>query len=78
MQTLWEQFLQQTITFGAIMDPIGVSATMLGMLSRQVTRSEVRILVRQTTWTVVLRSGSFYWLVIRSCVCLGSMNIRSR
>ncbi len=60
MQTLWEQFLQQTITFGAIMDPIGVSAMMLGMLSRQVTRSEVRILARQTTWTVVVA----FWIVL--------------
>jgi multiple antibiotic resistance protein len=42
------------------MDPIGVSATMLGMLSRQVTRSKVRILVRQTTWTVVVA----FWIVL--------------
>jgi hypothetical protein len=30
MQALFEQFLQQTITFTAIMDPVGVSVVLLG------------------------------------------------
>jgi multiple antibiotic resistance protein len=54
MQALLEQFLQQTITFAAIMDPVGVSAMMLGMLSHQATRSEVNTIARQATWTIVI------------------------
>jgi multiple antibiotic resistance protein len=48
-----EQLLRQTITFAAIMDPIGASAVMLGMLSHQATRSQVQSIARQATWTIV-------------------------
>jgi multiple antibiotic resistance protein len=54
MPTLWEQFLQETITFAAIMDPVGVSAMMLGMLSHQATRSEVATIARQATVTITV------------------------
>jgi multiple antibiotic resistance protein len=57
MQAFWEQFLQQAITFAAIMDPVGVSAMMLGMLSHQATHSEVNIIARQATWTIVIAFG---------------------
>ncbi len=65
MSTIWEQFLQETITFAAIMDPVGVSAMMLGILSHQATRSEVVAIARQATLTitiaffVVLLTGDF-------------------
>ena len=54
MQTLLEAFLQETVTFAAIMDPVGVSAMMLGMLSHQATRSEVLTIARQATWTITI------------------------
>jgi len=54
MQTFFEAFLKQTVTFAAIMDPVGVSAMMLGMLSHQATRSEVFTIARQATWTITI------------------------
>ncbi|WP_457606969.1 MarC family protein [Nitratifractor sp.] len=54
MNELWEQFLQQSITFAAIMDPIGVSAIMLGMLPHQATHTEVARLAGKSTLTVVV------------------------
>ena len=57
MLALWKQFLQEVVTFAAIMDPVGVSAMMLGMLSHQATRSEVVTIARQATWTIVIAFG---------------------
>jgi multiple antibiotic resistance protein len=54
MLSLLEQLLQETITFAAIMDPVGVSAVMLGMLSHQATRSEVNTIARQATLTITI------------------------
>ncbi len=54
MPALWEQFLQESVTFAAIMDPVGVSAMMLGMLSHQATRSEVSTIARQATVTITV------------------------
>ena len=54
MSPLFDQFLQQAITFGAIMDPIGVSAIMLGMLPHQATHSEVTRIAAKSTLTVVI------------------------
>jgi len=54
MSPLFDQFLQQAITFGAIMDPIGVSAIMLGMLPHQATHSEVGRIAVKSTLTVTI------------------------
>jgi len=54
MTPLFDQLLQQTITFAAIMDPIGVSAIMLGMLPHSATHSEVARIAWRSTLTVVI------------------------
>lgn len=50
----FEQLLQQTITFAAIMDPIGASVMMLAMLPHQATRSEVATIAKRATWTILI------------------------
>ena len=72
MQALFEQFLQQSITFAAIMDPVGVSAVMLGMLSHQATRSEVLTIARQATWTITV---AFFVVLIAGDVILRAFGI---
>ena len=54
MTPLFDQFLQQAITFAAIMDPIGVSAIMLGMLPHSATHSEVSRIAYKSTLTVTV------------------------
>jgi len=54
MNTLFELFLQQTITFAAIMDPIGASVMMLAMLPHQATHSEVSTIAKRATWTILI------------------------
>jgi len=72
MQALFEQFLQQSITFAAIMDPVGVSAVMLGMLSHQATRSEVLTIARQATWTITI---AFFVVLIAGDLILRAFGI---
>jgi len=72
MQALLEQFLQQSITFAAIMDPVGVSAVMLGMLSHQATRSEVLTIARQATWTILI---AFFVVLIAGDAILRAFGI---
>jgi multiple antibiotic resistance protein len=72
MQSIFEQFLQQTITFAAIMDPIGVSAMMLGMLSHQATRSEVNIIAKQATATIMI---AFFVVLLAGDAILGAFGI---
>lgn len=65
MQSFLELFLQQTITFFAIIDPIGVSAVMLSLLHVNVTKEELNKVAYKSTVTiiiaffVVLISGDF-------------------
>jgi len=54
MNGIFDQFLQQTITFAAIMDPIGVSAMMLGMLPYRTTAVEAAQIARKSTLTVLV------------------------
>jgi len=54
MNPFVDHFLQQSITFAAIMDPVGVSALMLGMLPHQATRSETARIAAKSTLTVVI------------------------
>lgn len=72
MQTLLEAFLKQTVTFAAIMDPVGVSAMMLGMLSHQATRSEVLTIARQATWTITI---AFFIVLFAGDVILRAFGI---
>ncbi len=54
MQGIWENFLQQGITFAAIMDPVGVSAMMLGMLPHRATHTEAAGIARRSTLTILI------------------------
>jgi len=62
---LIQDFLQQSITFFAIMDPIGVSAIALSLLSTNITKSQISTIAKKSTFTiliafiVVLISGDF-------------------
>lgn len=46
--------LQQTITFFAIMDPIGVSAIALSLLSTNITKSQISAIAFKSTMTVLI------------------------
>ncbi len=65
MQDFFALFLQQSITFFAIMDPIGVSAIALSVLPFNVTKAQMRQIAFKSTSTitiaffVVLISGDF-------------------
>lgn len=51
---LLQNFLQQTITLFAIMDPIGVSAIALSLLSPNITKSQISIISKKTTTTILV------------------------
>ncbi|WP_321469951.1 MarC family protein [Halarcobacter sp.] len=51
---LFQNFLQQTITFFAIMDPIGVSAIALSLLSTNITKTQINIIAKKTTTTILI------------------------
>ncbi|MFT7003996.1 MAG: multiple antibiotic resistance protein [Sulfurimonas sp.] len=54
MQSFLELFLQQTITFFAIIDPIGVSAVMLSLLHINITKQEINKIAYKSTITIVV------------------------
>ncbi len=62
---LISNFLQQSITFFAIMDPIGISAIALSLLSTNITKTQISQVAYKSTLTiiiaffVVLISGEF-------------------
>ncbi|MAD42118.1 MAG: antibiotic resistance protein MarC [Arcobacter sp.] len=62
---LISNFLQQSITFFAIMDPIGISAIALSLLSTNITKTQISQVAFKSTLTiiiaffVVLISGEF-------------------
>jgi len=47
-------FLQQAITFFAIMDPIGISALALSLLSTNITKTEITAVARKSTLTIII------------------------
>jgi len=49
-----QTFLQQAITFFAIMDPIGISALALSLLSTNVTKSQISSIARKSTFTIII------------------------
>lgn len=51
---LFQNFLQQTITLFAIMDPIGVSAIALSLLSPNITKTQIAIIAKKTTSTILI------------------------
>lgn len=51
---LLQNFLQQTITLFAIMDPIGVSAIALSLLSPNITKFQISIISKKTTTTILV------------------------
>ncbi|RXJ86303.1 MarC family protein [Arcobacter sp. CECT 8985] len=62
---LLQNFLQQTTSLFAIMDPIGVSAMALSLLSPNITKSQISVIAKRSTTTilvaffVVLITGDF-------------------
>ena len=61
MQSFLELFLQLSITFFAILDPIGASAIMLSVLHSSVTKEEINIISKKVTITIV---ASFFVVLI--------------
>ncbi len=51
---LVQTFLQQVITFFAIMDPIGISALALSLLSTNVTKTQISSIARKSTLTIII------------------------
>lgn len=47
-------FLQQVITFFAIMDPIGISAIALSLLSPNITKTQISAVAKKSTITIVI------------------------
>lgn len=47
-------FLQQSITFFAILDPIGISAIALSLLSANITKSQINKVAFKTTFTIII------------------------
>jgi len=54
-------FLQQSITFFAIMDPIGISAIALSLLSTNITKTQVSKVAYKSTLTIVI---AFFVVII--------------
>ena len=54
-------FLQQSITFFAILDPIGISAIALSLLSVNITKSQINKVAFKTTFTIII---AFFLLLI--------------
>ena len=51
---IFQNFLQQSITFFAIMDPIGVSAIALSLLSSNITKTQISTIARKSTFTILI------------------------
>lgn len=47
-------FIQQTITIFAIMDPIGISALALSLLSPNITKTQISTIARKSTLTIII------------------------
>ena len=51
-------FLQQSITFFAILDPIGISAIALSILSSNITKTQINKVAYKSTFTIII---AFLW-----------------
>ncbi len=54
MEQFLENFLQISITFFAILDPIGVSAIVLSILHTDVTKQEIKTMASRVTFTIII------------------------
>jgi len=54
VEAFFSTFLQQGITFFAIMDPIGVSAIALSLLSTNITKEQISKVAKKSTITVII------------------------
>ena len=54
MESFFSTFLQQGITFFAIMDPIGISAIALSLLNPNITKNQINKVAFKSTITVVV------------------------
>lgn len=54
MENFFSTFLQQGITFFAIMDPIGVSAIALSLLSTNITKDQINKVAKKSTLTIII------------------------
>lgn len=51
---LVSNFIQQAITIFAIMDPIGISALALSLLSPNITKTQINTIARKSTFTIII------------------------
>lgn len=51
---LFQAFMQQAITFFAIMDPIGISAIALSLLSTNITKTQITKVAYKSTITIII------------------------
>lgn len=54
MENFFSAFLQQGITFFAIMDPIGISAVALSLLNHSITKEQINKVAFKSTMTIVI------------------------
>lgn len=54
MDNLLSAFLQQTITFFAILDPIGISAIALSILNTNITKNQMNKIAYKSTLTILV------------------------
>ncbi|QKJ24209.1 MarC family protein [Poseidonibacter lekithochrous] len=54
MSNFFDLFLQNSITFFAIMDPIGVSALVLSLVSANITKQEMNKVAYKATLTIII------------------------
>jgi len=72
MQVLIESVLQHSITFFAILDPIGASAIMLSILNVNISKKEMNKIAYKSTITVII---SFFVVLFGGNLILGAFNI---
>jgi len=72
MQHFIEQVLQQSITFFAILDPIGVSAIMLSILHNNISKQEINKIAYKSSLTVVI---AFFAVLIAGNMILSMFGI---
>ena len=72
MQVLIESVLQHSITFFAILDPIGASAIMLSILNVNISKKEMNKIAYKSTITVII---SFLVVLFGGNLILGAFNI---
>jgi multiple antibiotic resistance protein len=69
-----EMFLQHTITFFAILDPIGASAIMLSLLHTDIAKKEINIIAYRVTLTITV---AFFVILIGGNFILQAFGIDS-